>query len=118
MTGKIVRVVFYRTANGREPVKEWLLSLSKDDRSLIGTDLKTVEYGWPLGMPLVRGFSGKANSDLWEVRSDLSEGRIARVIFTMFHGEMVLLNGFIKKTQKTPDQELKKARDRKKNLVR
>jgi len=117
VTGKIVRVLFYRTDNGREPVKEWLLSLSKDDRSLIGTDLKTVEYGWPLGMPLVRGFSGKANSDLWEVRSDLSGGRIARVIFTMFRGDMVLLNGFIKKTQKTPDQELKKARDRKKDLV-
>lgn len=117
MTRKIVRVVFYRTANGREPVKEWLLSLSKDDRSLVGKDLKTVEYGWPLGMPLVRGFSGKANSDLWEVRSDLPDGRIARVIFTMFCGDMVLLNGFIKKTQKTPDQELKKARDRKKNLV-
>lgn len=117
MTGKIVSVVFFRTANGREPVKEWLLKLDKDDRSIIGTDLKTVEYGWPLGMPLIRGFSGKANSDLWEVRSDLSNSRIARVIFTMFCGDMVLLNGFIKKTQKTPDQELAKARDRKKNLV-
>lgn len=117
MTGKIVRVCFYRTANGREPVKEWLLQLDKDDRSIIGTDLKTVEYGWPLGMPLVRGFSGKANADLWEVRSDLSNSRIARVIFTMFRGDMVLLNAFIKKTQKTPDQELAKARDRKKNLV-
>lgn len=59
MTRKTVNVVFYRTANFREPVKEWLLKLDKDDRSVIGTDLKTVEYGWPLGMPLVRGFSGK-----------------------------------------------------------
>ncbi|MCL7943635.1 type II toxin-antitoxin system RelE/ParE family toxin [Marinobacter sp. ATCH36] len=117
MTRKTVNVVFYRTTNGREPVKEWLLKLDKNDRSVIGTDLKTVEYGWPLGMPLVRGFSGKANSDLWEVRSDLSDSRIARIIFTMFRGDMVLLNGFIKKTQKTPDHELAKARDRKKNLV-
>jgi len=117
MTKKTVNVVFYRTMSGREPVKEWLLNLSKGDRSVIGIDLKTVEYGWPLGMPLVRGFSGKANSDLGEVRSDLSNGRIARVIFTMFQGDMVLLNGFIKKTQKTPAQELEKARDRKKNLV-
>jgi hypothetical protein len=54
MTGKIVSVVFYRTVNGREPVKEWLLKLDKNDRSIIGTDLKTVEYGWTLGMPLVR----------------------------------------------------------------
>lgn len=76
-----------------------------------------MEYGWPLGMPLVRGFSGKANSDLWEVRSNLSNSRIARVIFTMFRGDMVLLNGFIKKTQKTPDQESAKARDRKRDLV-
>jgi len=117
MTRKTVNVVFYRSDGGREPVKEWLLKLDKDDRSVIGTDLKTVEYGWPLGMPLVRGFSGKANSDLCELRSDLSNGRIARVVFTMFHGDMVLLNGFIKKSQKTPDQELAKARGRKKNLV-
>jgi len=117
MTQKIVSVVLFRTANGREPVKEWLLSLDKEDRALIGADLKTVEYGWPLAMPLVRGFSGKGNSDLWEVRSDLPGGRIARVIFTMFQGEMVLLNGFIKKTQKTPDRELSKARDRKKHLA-
>lgn len=117
MTIKIVSVVFYRTASGNEPVKEWLLELSKADRTVIGTDLKEVEYGWPLGMPLVRSLSGKNNKHLWEVRSELTGGRIARIIFTMFKGKMVLLSGFIKKSQKTPDNELEKAKARKGSLV-
>lgn len=118
MTRKIVKVVFYRTVSGKEPVKEWLLGLNKHDRSVIGTDIKEVEYGWPLGMPLVRSLSGKNNKDLWEVRSDLSDGRIARVIFTLFEGKMVLLSGFIKKTQKTPENELAKARLRMSNIAK
>lgn len=108
---KIVSVVFYRETNGSEPVKKWLKSLSKDDSKIIGEDLKTVEYGWPLGMPLVKNLGDK----LWEVRVNL-ENRIARVIFTMHHGSMVLLHGFIKKTQETSPNDLNIARKRAKNL--
>src|ERR1700758_5814554 len=96
---------FYRSDTGREPVREWLKSLDEADRRIIGEDIKDVEFSWPIGMPLCRPL-GKG---LWEVRSDLTQGRIARVLFCIEHGRMVLLHGFIKKTQKTPDTDLELA---------
>jgi phage-related protein len=93
---------FYRSDSGREPVREWLKSLDIEDRKVIGEDIKDVEFSWPIGMPLVRALG----SGLWEVRSSLPRGRIARVLFCVAGEQMVLLNGFIKKTQKTPKQEI------------
>lgn len=113
---KIINVVFYRTAVGKEPVREWMLKLVKDDRYTIGVDLKTVEFGWPLGMPLVR--SMKNYDQLWEVRSSISGNRIARVLFTVHDSRMVLLHGFIKKTQKSPKADLDLADDRKREVNR
>jgi phage-related protein len=104
-----LQVVFFRTESGREPVREWLKELDAGDRKTIGEDIKLVQFRWPLGMPLV----DKLESDLWEVRSRLKGGRIARVCFTVRAGEMALLHGFIKKSQKTPAQELDLARRRK-----
>jgi phage-related protein len=109
---KIIPVRFFRTASGTEPVREWLKELSRDDCSLIGEDIKTVEYGWPIGMPLCRSISGY--KDLWEVRSKITGGRVARVIFYIKDGEMILLHGFIKKTQKTPQNDLDVAAKRRK----
>ena len=103
----ILEVVFYRTQAGSEPVREWLLSLNRADRRAIGQDVKTAQYGWPLGMPLIR----KLESRLWEVRSHTTSG-IARVVFTVDEGVMVLLHGFVKKSQKTPAADLKAARQR------
>jgi len=111
MDSPILTVVFYRADSGSEPVRQWLRDMTAEDRKAIGTDLKTVQYGWPLGMPLVR----KMESDLWEVRCNIAAG-IARVLFTTFAGKMVLLHGFIKKSQKTPAIDLKTARDRLKKL--
>jgi len=105
----ILRVVFFRTASGREPVREWLRSLDKEDRKIIGEDVKLVQFRWPLGMPTVR----KIETDLWEIRSNLPGGRIARIFFTINADEMALLHGFFKKSQKTPASELKLARKRK-----
>ncbi|MGO9264982.1 MAG: type II toxin-antitoxin system RelE/ParE family toxin [Candidatus Binataceae bacterium] len=93
---------FYRSASGREPVREWLKGLEAEDRKVIGEDIKDVEFSWPIGMPLV----GSLGRELWEVRSRLPRGRIARVIFCVEEGRMVLLHGFIKKTQKTPQYDL------------
>ncbi len=109
---KIISVVFYKTRAGKEPVREWMLKLDEEDRYIIGVDLKTVEFGWPLGMPLVR--SMKNYDWLWEVRSSISRNRIARVLFTVDGGRMVLLHGFIKKTQQTsrPDPDLADHRKR------
>jgi len=110
-TDIILNVVFYRTSSGNEPVREWLRELSKADKRAIGSDIKTVQYGWPIGMPVVR----KLDTGLWEVRSRLDQ-HISRVLFTV-HGEtMVLLHGFIKKSQKTPKGDLQLAKDRKFNL--
>lgn len=111
MDEPILSVVFFRTEAGAEPVREWLRELTVEDRKTIGIDIKTVQYGWPLGMPLVR----KMEPGLWEVRCDIADG-IARVLFTAKAGQMVLLHGFVKKTQKTPDNELKTARNRLKKL--
>ena len=100
-------VVFYRTEAGNEPVREWLKNLKREDRRTIGEDIKTAQYGWPLGMPLIR----KLEPGLWEVRSNLRQG-IARVLFTVMGRLMVLLHGFIKKSQKTPREDLETARRR------
>lgn len=93
---------FYRSLRGREPVREWLKELSVDDRKIIGEDIKDVEFSWPIGLPLVRSLG----QGLWEVRSSLTQGRIARVIFCVAAEQMVLLHGFIKKSQKTPRPDM------------
>ena len=105
---------FYRNPSGREPVREWLRELTGDDRKIIGEDIKDVEFSWPVGMPLVRSIG----RGLWEVRSSISQGRIARVIFCTFEGEMVLLHGFIKKTQSIPQREMNLALKRMKGQER
>jgi len=103
---------FYATASGRRPVREWLLDLSKEDRWVIGKDIQKVEFGWPIGMPYCRPLG----HGLWEVRSDLAGGRVARVIFCIIDGEMVLLHGFEKKTQKTPTHDIELALKRKREI--
>jgi phage-related protein len=103
---------FYQTASGREPVREWILMLATEDRKIVGRDVQKVEFGWPIGMPYCRGLG----EGLWEVRSDLTDGKIGRVIFCIIRGRMALLHGFIKKTQKTPPQDLKLALKRMKEL--
>lgn len=105
--GKQIRVRFYRTPGGSEPVRQWLLDLSREDRLAIGTDIKTVEFGWPVGLPVCRSLG----EGLWEVRSSLC-GRIARVLFCIGGDTMWLLHGFIKKQQKTPPEDLELARKR------
>lgn len=107
----VLDVVFYRTEAGNEPVREWLKSLPREDRKVVGEDIKTAQYGWPLGMPLIR----KLERGLWEVRSSINTG-IARVLFTVHDNLMILLHGFVKKSQKTPQTELNTARRRLNNL--
>lgn len=107
---KRVPAFFFRTEAGGEPVREWLKGLSALERKLIGTDIKTVEFGWPVGMPVVRSMG----RGLHEVRTRLPGNRIARVLFYVDKKQrMVLLHGFIKKTQKTTDQDLELARSNK-----
>jgi phage-related protein len=108
---KRIEAIFYRTAAGGEPVRDWLKGLEPiEDRKQIGVDIKTVEFGWPIGMPVCRSLG----DGLYEVRSNLSGDKIARVLFYIdIRGRMVLLHGFIKKTQKTPQSDLELAQKNK-----
>ena len=108
--GKRVPAIFYRTEAGGEPVREWLKRLSREDRKRIGEDIKTVEFGWPIGMPVCKPLG----DGMYEVRTSLTQNRIARVLFYIDKkSRMVLLHGFIKKTQKTPQEDLELARSNK-----
>jgi phage-related protein len=114
MSGPIEKrlpVLFYRTEAGREPVREWLKDLPYDaDRKSIGEDIATVEFGWPIGMPVCRPLG----DGLYEVRTSLSQNRIARVLFYVdAASRMVLLHAFIKKTRATPHAEVGLARKNK-----
>jgi len=110
---KRLPAVFYALASGRQPVREWLKKLDVEDRKLIGGDIKDVEFSWPIGMPLCRSLG----AGLWEVRSLLNGGRIARVIFCVHQGRMILLHGFMKKTQRTPPREIDLAAKRMKEIT-
>jgi len=103
-----LKVVFFKTGTGNEPVREWLKTLSKDDCKVIGADILTVQYAWPIGKPLVDNLG----DGVWEVRSRL-DNRIARTLFALVNQEIVLMHGFIKKQPKTPADELELAKKRK-----
>ena len=109
--GKRISAIFFRTAAGGEPVREWLKGLPlQEDRKRIGQDVKIVEFGWPIGMPVCKPLG----DGIYEVRTSLVQNRIARVLFYVDkRGRMVLLHGFIKKTQKTPTEDLDLARSNK-----
>jgi phage-related protein len=111
-TGKKLPAIFYQTHQGTRPAREFLMALSPEDRRIIGEDIATVEYGWPVRKPTC----APMGLSLWEVRSNLPNNRIARMLFTPHEGQMVLLHGFVKKTQKTPEAAIDIARDRMKEV--
>lgn len=104
-------VKFFQQSSGDEPVRSWLKSLPEDEKKEIGTAIKTAQFGWPIGLPLVEHIDG----DIWEVRTSLKD-KIARVLFIFDNKTMVLLHGFIKKTNKIPMQDIRLAKDRLKIL--
>jgi phage-related protein len=107
-----IELHFYQTEGGNEPVREWLKEQSEADRRAIGLDLQRVQYRWPVGMPLCRAMK----NGLWEVRTSLPSGTISRVMICFHEGRLYALHGFIKKTQATPDADLKLAQKRKKEV--
>lgn len=109
-----LEVYFYATTSGNEPVREWLKDLPREDKKIIGEDIKTVQYGYPIGMPLTRILHG--TEGLEEIRCKISDGKIARIVFYVENNVMILLHAFIKKTQKTPQKDLDLAIKRYKDL--
>ena len=102
-----LRVIFFRTDAGNEPVRDWLLELTNDEKKTIGADILAVQWAWPVGKPLVDSLG----AGLWEVRSNLGD-RIARVFFVIVDEEIILLHGIIKKSRTAPKQDLDLARKR------
>lgn len=107
-----IPVVFFRTAAGKEPAREWLKTLPENDRRTIGQDLMRAQWRWPVGMPLCRALG----NGLWEVRADLPSSRTARLLLCLYQNHLVVLHGFIKKSRKTPVEDLTLAQKRKKEL--
>src|SRR5271167_224802 len=105
---KPIPLVFWKSAAGREPVRDWLNELPREDQRKIGRDIAKVQFGWPIGLPVCRPLSG----GLWEVRSSLPSKREARVFFG-FHDEMLIaLHAIIKKARKASTEDLTIARQR------
>ena len=104
---RLIPVQFFRLDSGREPVREWMKGMQSKHRETIGEDIKTLQFGWPVGMPLAR----KMEDGLWELRSNIPAG-VARTFFKIFDNKIVLLHGFVKKSKKTPTKELAIAKRR------
>jgi phage-related protein len=109
-----IPLIFYRTLQGSEPVREWLKDLPESERQAIGKDLLRAQWRWPVGMPLCKPLG----NGLWEVRTDLPTKRTARVLLCLYRKHLVALHGFIKKTRTTPDNDLALARTRQKEIER
>ncbi|MGE0501334.1 MAG: type II toxin-antitoxin system RelE/ParE family toxin [Rhizobiaceae bacterium] len=101
-------VVFFATGAGNEPVLEWLRGLGKQEKAKIGADLRTVQFGFPIGMPLCRSLG----DGLFELRTSLPSRKEARLIFFQHGEDLIVVAGFIKKTMKTPGTEIEKAKVR------
>ncbi|MBO4439205.1 MAG: type II toxin-antitoxin system RelE/ParE family toxin [Spirochaetaceae bacterium] len=110
---KKLQADFFKTENGNEPVRDFLTALSTEDKKSVGADIMAVEMSWPVGYPKVR----KMDSDLWEVRTSISDKRICRIFFTVGNKKMILLHAIIKKSQKTPLEDLELAKNRKKLVL-
>jgi phage-related protein len=111
---KPIPLKFWRSASGREPVRDWLNDFSREDQRVIGRDMAKVQLGWPVGLPLCRPLG----DGLWEVRSSLPSKREARVLFGFYERELIALHGFIKKAQKTSADDLDMARKRLKEVMK
>ncbi|MCM1322230.1 MAG: type II toxin-antitoxin system RelE/ParE family toxin [Bacteroides sp.] len=102
-----LKAAFFKTEKDNQPCRDFILSLSQDDKREVGAKIFEVQKGFPMGLPLVR----KIGADLWEIRTDISDG-ICRIFFTIMNETMILLHGFVKKSQKIPQNELKAAESR------
>ena len=109
---KVLTVYFYKSSTGNEPVRDWLKHRTQEEKKTIGEDIKAVEYSWPVGYPQVV----KLDKDLWEIRTNLPQG-ISRIFFTIWEKHIVLLHSIIKKTQKTPQQDLETAKKRRNRVL-
>ena len=110
---KKIHADFFKTEPNNEPVRDFLKALSPEDKKSVGADIMAVEMLWPIGYPMVR----KLDTDLWEVRTGISDKRICRVMFTINGNAMILLHAFVKKTQKTPKEDMELGKKRRNSVL-
>jgi phage-related protein len=108
------QVTFYETEGGNEVVQDFLRKLPRDDRKTIGEDLATLQYGYPMGMPLCKPL----RSQIWELRSSLPSKREARLLyfFDSASQQIIVVHAFIKTTRTTPKSDIDLAEKRKKEF--
>jgi phage-related protein len=111
-TPKPIPLRFWKSTTGREPVREWLNELPREDQRTVGREIAKVQFGWPVGLPVCRPLG----DGLWEVRSTLRSRREARVVFGFYQGMLIALHAFIKKKRKTAPDDLAIARQRLKEV--
>ncbi len=109
---KPVPLAFWRSAAGREPVREWLRDLPRDDKRTVGRDIAKAQFGWPLGLPLCRPLA----AGLWEVRSSLPSRREARVFFGFQEETLIALHAILKKSRRAAPEDVALARQRLKEI--
>lgn len=102
-----LEAAFFETESGSQPCRDFILTLDREDKKEIGAKIFEVQQGFPMGLPLVR----KMDTNLWEIRISISDG-ICRIFFTIAGNIIILLHGFVKKSQKTPQNELETAKKR------
>lgn len=121
---KKIHAVFYKTDSGNEPVKDELLELGRPTKTMIGEDIKFVEYNWKVDRPYVdqlKKGNGSTEKTIYEVRSKVEDGNVKkeyRTLFFVFNDLMVLVHIFVKKSQKTPKTEIDVAWDRMKKWIK
>jgi len=109
---KKIQAHFYAQKSGREPVREFLQALDREDRKKVGEDIKACEIGWPLGMPLCRAL----RDSIFEVRTSLKK-RLVRVLFSVEDSFMVLYHAFFKDTKKTDEADINLGAKRRKDYL-
>jgi phage-related protein len=109
---KTISAEFYQTEAGGEPVRDFLRkALTADERKAVGKDIRIVEYGWPIGMPVCKDLK----NGLYEVRTDFSN-RICRILFGIYGPRMIPFHGFIKESGETPKVDMDTALDRQRTM--
>lgn len=111
---KKLPAIFFKTENGKEPVRDCLQGFTRSDKQAIGEDIKRVEFGWPIGMPTCEAMG----DGMFQTRTNLATNRIARVFFCVEEGHMYVLHVIVKKTPRTPPDDLELARKRRRIVLK
>ncbi|PJI10222.1 type II toxin-antitoxin system RelE/ParE family toxin [Clostridium sp. CT7] len=105
------QIEYYKKKNGNIPVLEFLLKLNPKIRVKAYNEIRLLrEYGIYLKEPYVKSIKGEKYKGIYELRINQGNDTSRIFYFTYNKNIFIMLNGFIKKTNKTPKAELEKAK--------